>query len=102
VDSQLEEKKREKKRKGKERKKKNTHPPPHTQRLRSNSVKKLRLKLMDQTEKESIRYRNQPTKSSADVMRHNTDPEKNTRAEQSRAEEGNKTDQKSVPKTAEQ
>jgi hypothetical protein len=53
-------------------------------------MKKLRLKLMDQTEKESIRYRNQSTKSSADVMRHNTDPEKNTRAEQSRAEEGNK------------
>jgi hypothetical protein len=75
VDSQLEEKKREKKRKGKERKgkeEKNTHPPTptHTQRLRSNSVKKLRLKLMDQTEKENIRYRNQSTKSSADVMRH--------------------------------
>jgi hypothetical protein len=50
-------------------------------------MKKLRLKLMDQTEKESIRYRNQSTKSSADVMRHNTDPEKNTRAEQSRAEQ---------------
>jgi len=64
VDSQLEEKKREKKRKGKKRKKKTpTHPPPHTQRLRSNSVKKLRLKLMDQTEKESIRYRSQSKKS---------------------------------------
>jgi hypothetical protein len=51
VDSQLEEKKREMKRKRKERKgkeEKNTHPPPHTQRLRSNSMKKLRLKLMDQ------------------------------------------------------
>jgi len=84
-------KRKKEKRKGKERKKKTpTHPPPHTQRLRSNSMKKLRLKLMDQTEKESIRYRNQSTKSSADVMRHNTDPEKNTRAEQSRAEEGNK------------
>jgi hypothetical protein len=70
VDSQLEEKKREKKRKGKERKGRKKHPTPHTQRLRSNSVKKLRLKLMDQTKKESIRYRNQSTKISADVMRY--------------------------------
>jgi hypothetical protein len=64
-------------------------------------MKKLRLKLMDQTEKESIRYRNQSLKNSADVMRHNTDPEKThkSRAEQRRE---TKTDQKSVPKTAEQ
>jgi hypothetical protein len=63
-------KRKREKRKEKERKGRKKHPTPHTQRLRSNSVKKLRLKLMDQTKKESIRYRNQSTKISADVMRY--------------------------------